>query len=310
VTVRGLKPLVSGDRDGVVGDLSQLFLGKCELGALQLHDEMLSAVEGEAGFGQHEIDDPCAAADELNKQLEQARAAEEAEYVKLVEQTVTSGKLPSGNGHGRWAYDSPASKLVVAGVAVCHQKANAAASNAGPALFAALQGRVAAVVEESAKLAATVPPWVVDETSALHAGNGDTKHRTTWRKLRALVDDWVSSFELLAVMQRAGWVDGPTHPRDRDGAVVFQRYLRPLSLPPGYWKGPGELRLATAAASNAAPAMYPWQDALERWLRIDRRQRNWGAMEVVQTHDSMGNVIAERRSPETPGEFAPAAGVS
>jgi hypothetical protein len=146
-------------------------------------------------------------------------------------------------------------------------------------------------------------PGIVDETSALHAG-----HYDAWATLRALVDTWTACFELLSVAQRAGWVDGPSHARDRDGAVVFQRYLRPLALPAGYWKGPGELRLAKAAASNAAPGMYPWQDACERWQRIDRRQRNYGRMQVVQTHDAMGNVVAEAKSPERPFEFAPQAG--
>jgi hypothetical protein len=100
----------------------------------------------------------------------------------------------------------------------------------------------------------------------------------------------------------------PGHPRDHDDALIFQRYLGPLSLPPGYWKGPGELRLAKAAASNAEPGIYPWGDALERWQRVDRRQRNWGSMEVAQRHDSIGNVIAEQRSPETASEYVNVAG--
>ncbi len=177
-------------------------------------------------------------------------------------------------------------------------------------IFDALRARVAVVVAESAKLAVAVPPGVVDETTALRAGNGDTRHFTTWTRLRQLVDTWTACHELLAVLQRAGWVDGPSHPRDRDRAVVFQRYLRPLSLPAGYWKGPGELRLAKAAASNAEPGMYPWADAVERFERIDRRQRNYGSMQVLQAHDGLGNVIAEERSPGDGGRVRAAGGLT
>ena len=161
-------------------------------------------------------------ADALNKQLEAARAAEEAEYAKLVESAATTGKLPTLNGWGRWIYDSPSSKLVVASVSLCHTKAATAARMAGPAMFEALQRRVAGVLAESAKLAATVPPGVIDEGMAFRA-----QQHETWTRLRQLVDTWTACFDLLAVMQRAGWVDGPTHPRDRDGAVIWQRYLRP-----------------------------------------------------------------------------------
>ena len=37
--------------------------------------------------------------------------------------------------------------------------------------------------------------------------------------------------------------------------------------------------------------------------RHDRRQRDYPSMQVVQAHDSLGNVIAESRSPETAAEF-------
>jgi hypothetical protein len=52
--------------------------------------------------------------------------------------------------------------------------------------------------------------------------------------------------------------------------------------------------------------MYPWADALQRWQRLDRRQRNYGSMQVVQTHDSMGNVVASEASPERPFAFVQA----
>jgi hypothetical protein len=255
-----------------------------------------------------EVDKPLAEAraylsraDALNQQLEAARAAEEKTYAAQIEAAVTTGKLPPANGVGYWAYDSVASKQVVTAVSVCHSKAATAAREAGPAIFEALQRRVAGVVKESAKLAATVPPGVVDEGTAFRAQQHDT-----WTRLRQLVDTWTACFELLAVMQRAGWVDGPSHPQDHDRAVIFQRYLRPLSLPAGYWKGPGELRLAKAAASNAEPGMYPWRDALERWERVDRRQRPYIHMQVTQTHDSRGNVLSESKSPPVASEFLPA----
>ena len=185
-----------------------------------------------------EVDKPLAEAraylsraDELNKQLEAARKAEETEYAKHVETAAATGKLPALNGWGRWIYDSPASKLIVAAVPLCHSKASAAAREAGPRIFEALRARVAVVVAESAKLAATVPPGVVDEATALRAG----KAHAALRRGRGCAS-WSTTgrvFRVARGMQRAGWVDGPSHPRDRDGAVVFQRYLRPLSLPPG-----------------------------------------------------------------------------
>jgi hypothetical protein len=241
-----------------------------------------------------------AKADELNRQLGAARAAEEAEHARLVEVAASSGKLPELNGHGRWIYDSPSSKLVVASVALCHVKASGAVRAAGPALFAAMQKRIAKIVEESAKLAATVPPGVVDEMSALRAEQHDT-----WRRLRQLVDAWDRCFELLAVAQRAGVIDGPSHPRDVEGAQVFQKYWKPLLLPGRYRVGPGETRLARAVASGAQPGMYSWESALERFERWNRTQKSYAPMNVTTVRDSMGNVIAEDRGPESAGEFVP-----
>jgi hypothetical protein len=258
-----------------------------------------------------EVDKPLAEAraylsraDALNKQLEAARGAEEAEYAKLVESAATTGKLPTLNGWGRWIYDSPSSKLVVASVALCHSKAAGWARAAGPKLFDALQRRVAAVVDESGKLVASLPDEVVDEASAWRLSRGGGTHLETWTRLRELIDTWTGCHELLAVMWRAGWVPGPAHPRDRDPAWVYTRYERPLRLPGTYWTvTPPERRLIAAVAAGAGPGLYDWQSALERWERIDRRQRNYGSMEVVQLHNSLGNVLAESRSPETAAEF-------
>lgn len=107
------------------------------------------------------------------------------------------------------------------------------------------------------------------------------------------------------MLQRAGWVDGPTHPRDHDDALTYQRYRQPLALPAGYWTGPGELRLAKAAASNAEPGMYGWTDALARWRRADRRRREYRIFSTVQSMDAMGNVTTLESGPEQPQENVP-----
>jgi hypothetical protein len=84
-----------------------------------------------------------------------------------------------------------------------------------------------------------------------------------------------------------------------------------LSLPPGYWnRTAAELRLGVALAAGASPGLYPWDDAVQRFERIDRRQRRYTSMQVLQAHDALGNVIAEERSPETAGEFVSARAVT
>jgi hypothetical protein len=245
-------------------------------------------------------------ADELNKQLDAARKAEEAEYAKLVESAASTGELPTLNGWGRWVFDSPSSKLVVASVALCHTKASAAAREAGPRIFAALQRRVAGIVAESVKQSVALPRGVDSEAKALRARDDDRKALDTWERLRELVDEWTGCHELARTMQRATWIAGPEHPRDRDGARLFERYQAPLSLPPGYWnRTPAELRLGVALASGASPGLYPWPDAVARFERHDRRQRNYISTQVLTRHDGLGNIVSEERSPETPSEFMP-----
>lgn len=105
-------------------------------------------------------------------------------------------------------------------------------------------------------------------------------------------------------MQRAQWLPGPEHARDRDHAWVYQRYERPLALPPGYWnRTAAELRLGVAQANGAGPGLIDWETAVQRWERLDRRQRDYRPMQTVQRFNSMGNVIAEESSPDRPSEF-------
>jgi hypothetical protein len=120
-----------------------------------------------------------------------------------------------------------------------------------------------------------LPPGVDSEGKALRARNGDRIVLDIWARLSALMADWVAVFQLVGLMQTAGWVPGPSHPRDRDGAVVFQKYERPFLLPEGYWgaKFPPELRLAAAQAAGAGPALIDWETAVQRWQRLDRRQQ-------------------------------------
>jgi hypothetical protein len=254
-----------------------------------------------------------ARADELNRQLDQARSAEEKAYGELVE-AIAAGRVPPGEAAkaaGTWIFDSQASRTIVAAVAACHQNAASAARAAGPAIFAALQRRVAGVVAESVKQSVALRRGIDSEAKALRARNGDRKALDIWERLRELVDEWTACHELVRTMQLAQWVPGPSHPKEFEGARLFERYQSPLSLPPGYWnRTSAELRLGVALAAGCSPGLYGWHDAVQRWQRLDRRQRDYRPMQVVHTHDGLGNVIAEERGPEAPSEFAPAVGVS
>jgi hypothetical protein len=251
-----------------------------------------------------------ARADELNSQLKAARAAEEREYAAAVESTVKSGRLPTPNGFGTWIYDSPASNLVVTSVATCHQNATAAATAAGPKLFEALQRHVSAIVAESIKLTMSLPERVNDEGAAIRASNGDRRHFQTWSRLSELIVAWEAAHHLNRLMMKAQWIPGPDHPRDKLGARTYMAYRHPLRLPT--IKGPAGLQrhLAAAAAAGAEPGLYSWPDAVARWERLDRMQRNYSPGQVVTRFDGYGNTLSVDRGPESATEFAPAQGVS
>jgi hypothetical protein len=51
--------------------------------------------------------------------------------------------------------------------------------------------------------------------------------------------------------------------------------------------------------------MYPWEDALERWQRVDRRKREYRIFSSVQSMDAMGNVTTLESGPEQPQENVP-----
>jgi hypothetical protein len=250
-------------------------------------------------------------ADEMSRQVASLRAAEEKTHAALVS-AIAAGKAKpaeAAKAAGTWHFDSPASLVLVHASRACHANADAAARSAGPAIFEALQARVAAVVAESVTRSVELPRGVDSEAKALRARNGDRKALDTWERLRSLVDEWTACHELARTMQLAQWIPGPSHARDRDGARVFERYQAPLSLPPGYWtRTPAELRLGVAQAAGAGPALIDWETAVQRWQRIDRRQRNYGSMEVAERRDSMGNVIESEASPQRPFAFVSAPG--
>jgi len=210
-----------------------------------------------------------------------------------------------------WVIDSPASMVIVHANAATHANASRVAREAGPRIFEALQRRVKSIVAESVKLSVALPRGVDTEAKALRAtrdGNGTTKALEVWERLTALIADWVRAFDLVNAMQNCGWVPGPGHAWDRTGALVFQRYQKPLSLPPGYWdKTPPQLRLGVAQASGSGPRLYGWDDAVSRFEKWDRLQHNYQPMAVTQVIGGYGNVIAEDRGPETPAPFKPAA---
>jgi hypothetical protein len=255
-----------------------------------------------------------AQAGRLSDELSSLRRAEEKRRNELVAQvaagTVAPAEIPAKLTFD-WVVDSPASMVIVHANTGIYADASRAARAAVPKIFEALQRRVQGVVAQSVKQSVALPRGVDSEAKAMRARNGDRKALEVWERLRALVDDWCACHELARLLQRCGWLSGPTHPRDTEGALIFQRYLRPLSLPPGYWQQtPAELRLGRAQAAGAGPGLYDWQDAVQRFEHIDRRQRNYASMQVLRTHNWMGNVLAEERGPETVGEFAPASGVS
>src|SRR5262245_13108461 len=165
-----------------------------------------------------------ARADELNRQLKAARAAEEREYAAAIESTIKSGKLPTPNGFGTWVLDSPASMLVVTSVASCHANATAAATAAGPALFKALQAHVTAIVAESVKLTMSLPEGVNSEAAAIRASNGDRRHFQTWSRLSELLVGWEAAHHLNRLLMKARWIPGPDNPYDRLGARTFLAY--------------------------------------------------------------------------------------
>jgi hypothetical protein len=272
-------------------------------------DEIFSkaaALGGEVAAALQPAHDLRERADEMSRQVASLRAGEEAQHARLVEAIASGASKPSeaSKAAGTWAFDSPASLVLVHASRACHVAADGAARSAGPELFAALQSRVQHVVAESVKRSVALPRGIDSEAKALRHRNGTRSALDTWEALRGLVDTWTEAHELARVMQRAGWVPGPEHPRDRDGARLFERYERPLSLPPGYWnRTAAELRLGIAAASGAGPGLYPWADAVARFERIDRRQRNYVAGQVVRRLDGLGNVVAEEHSPETATEF-------
>jgi hypothetical protein len=252
-----------------------------------------------------------ARADELNRQLDQARSAEESAYGELVE-AIATGRVPPGEAakaSGTWIFDSQASKTIVTAVSVCHTKAAAAAREAGGRVFGALQGRTARIVAESVRQSVALPRGIDSEAKALRHRNGTRSALDTWERLRELVDEWTACHELARTMQLATWVPGPSHPRDTEGARLFERYEKPLSLPPGYWnRTPAELRLGVAQAAGAMPGLYPWPDVVVRFRRWDRRQHDYRPMEILRAHDSMGNIVAEQHGPTTAGKFVPLGG--
>jgi hypothetical protein len=248
-----------------------------------------------------------ARAEQLNRQLDAARKAEEAEYAQHIEATVSTGKLPSPNGFGTWTFDSPTSKLVVASVAQCHQRAGAAVRDAAPVIFKALVARAAGCVSESVRLTKGLPAEVVDERSAIRAGRGSADHYAAWVRLGDLLEVFQACHELKNVLQRAGLIPGPSHAKDRLAARVYEAYEVPhrlATMPPGT---PLQRRLAAAEAAGAGPGLIDWDTAVQRWERVDRRQKDYVSMSVVQAYDSRGGLVAEERSPEMASGYAPAA---
>jgi hypothetical protein len=242
-----------------------------------------------------------AKADELSRWLKATRAAEEAEYAKAVESLVAGTVSPADAGartSARWEFDSPASNLIVAASTTCYRNADAATKAAGPALFKALQGRVSAIVTESAKLNMSLPGGVNLEASALRASNGDQRHFRTWSRLVELLAIWDACHELNRLLQKAGLVDGPTHPRDRTDARTYEAYKAPHQL--AGIKGPVPLprHLAAAVAAGAGPGLYGWGDACARARALDRRQ--YRPIEVITRHDGLGNVVASAASEPKP----------
>ena len=101
---------------------------------------------------------------------------------------------------------------------------------------------------------------------------------------------------------------------DADGPAREARVLDVLRDRPEWPTAMERLRqLYTrgGAAAQEAAVGYDQKYARQRGAMVvdvvASRQRNYQSMQVVQMVNSMGNVVAEERSPETAGEFVPAA---
>jgi hypothetical protein len=165
---------------------------------------------------------------------------------------------------------------------------------------------VAAIVAESVKLTESLPDFVVDERSAMRAGDGG-KHFASWVRLGELLGEWDRCHALCRTMRLAGWIDGPAHVKDRPQAHTFMAYGVPHRLATIPRGTPRERHLAAAVAAGAEPALIDLETATARFERLDRRQRDYRPMQVTQTINSMGNLVAEDRGPETPTEYVPLA---
>ena len=86
-------------------------------------------------------------------------------------------------------------------------------------------------MEESAKLAATVPPGIDSEASAFQSSKGGVKHYDPWTRLRALVDDRGQNVESAgpAVPDETLGLDGVPEAGDPMGVGDNERRAREIT---------------------------------------------------------------------------------
>lgn len=214
-------------------------------------------------------------ADELNARLDAARAASERQHGAVVT-ALAEGResdLAVAAQHTAaaeaWAYDSPASKLVVEAVAECHRRAEYAMPALAPTLFAEMQALCAAVVAESVTATAKLPRDLSNVESVLRAGPDALG---AWQRLDRLTEVFAQVHRLAELLRNSGWIPGPpTQHGGFDRPTGRTKYLHPELLSAEWAAQPPPLLLGTAAAVGAGPGLYDWEDARVRQVRYDRQ---------------------------------------
>lgn len=209
----------------------------------------------------------------LNAVLDAARSGADKDRSALIAALAGGGSVAAEEIAERaarfeqWAFEAPASRIMVAAVAAAHTAADAAVAAAAPALFKAMQELTAGVVDESVRLARGLPDGVRDEMAALRS---DIRARDAWLSLVGLWGTWSAVHELAKLLRSAGWMpryDNEFRPVDRGEAYL--RHKHPWKIRGGQMPAP--LALALCAAAGSEPGLYHPADALGRWTNAMRR---------------------------------------
>jgi hypothetical protein len=237
-----------------------------------------------------------ARADALATALESARRAGERAYGELV-RGLSEGKLQPADvpaavaEASQWAFDSLSARAVVQAGAAAARMADAAAREAGPRAFAALQEQVAGIVAESVRLAGTLPATITSES--LMVRSGDETAAVTWLRLRRLIAQWDACHAMGWLIQVRGQLLGEVDAADPGVAACgpYMKYFAPEKLPRNYGQVAGELKLARAAVAGAQPNLYEVTESARRARAAGLRAGKvmaYEPMSVLQVNNSHG----------------------